>query len=89
LTEYNAINDEVLRLLQHEQVRQGVTLKQEELDAYLLALYRLDEFRRTVSRPDFFNKYLPDDEERRSVLADDLSLLRFGIRWLQEILFTK
>jgi len=89
LTEYNAVNDEVLGLLHRERVRQGPGRTQEEKDAFLLALYRLDEFRKMVSSADFYDKCIPDQEERRSVLADDLNLLRFGIRWLQEILFTE
>jgi len=87
LQEYNVISDEVLGLLQQEQVRQGASRTQEERDTFLLALYRLDEFRKMVSSPAFYDRYMPDEEERRSVLADDLNLLRFGIRWLQEVLF--
>jgi len=87
LQEYNVISDEVLGLLQQEQVRQGASRTQEERDTFLLALYRLDEFRKMVSSPAFYDRYMPDEEERRSVLADDLNLLRFGIRWLKEVLF--
>ncbi len=89
MTEYNVFNDEVLGLLQHEQVRQGVCLTQEEKDKFLLALYKLDEFRKMVSSPAFYDKYMQSKEERRSVLADDLNLLRFGIRWLKEVLFAE
>lgn len=89
LIEYNAINDEVLRLLQHEQMRRGRNLTPEEKDTFILALYKLDQFRKLVSSPHFRDKYLPRRGERESVLADDLSLLRFGIRWLQEVLFAE
>ena len=86
MLEYNAVNDEVLTLVQHEQFRRGVDLTPAAKDTYLLALYRLDAFHRLVSTPDFYNRYLPDKEERRAILADDLNLLRFGIRWLQKVL---
>ena len=89
LIEYNAINDEVLSLLQHEQVRAGLSLTQEQRAAFFVALYKLDEFRTKVSSAAFQNKYLQDKEESGSVLADDLNLLRFGVRWLKEILFTE
>ena len=89
LIEYNAINDEVAALLHREQERLGDGRTQEERDAFLLALYRLDEFRKTVASPVFYDKYLPDQEARSAVLRDDLNLLRFGIRWLQEILFAE
>jgi Fe-S-cluster containining protein len=89
LTPYNTINDEVLSLLQHEKAGQGVSLGQEERDTFILALYKLDEFRKMVSSPAFCDKYMLSAEARESVLADDLNLLRFGIRWLQEVLFTE
>ena len=88
LIEYNVINDEVLSLLQHEQVHEGLSLNQEQRDAFFVALYKLDEFRTMVATETFQNKYLLKKEERGAVLFDDLNLLRFGIRWLKEILFT-
>jgi Fe-S-cluster containining protein len=89
LVKYNAINDEVLSLRHHEKLRQGLRLTKDEIDAFLLALYRLDEFRNLVSSPSFYEKYSLGKEERSSILSDDLNLLRFGIRWLQELLFTE
>jgi len=87
LLEYNELNDEVLGLLQHEQVRKGITCTQEQEDFILLALYKLDEFREFISSPDNADKFSISEEERNSVIADDLKLLRFGIRWLKEVLF--
>ena len=89
LIEYNAINDEVLGLLHHEKIRQGRCLTKDEKDTFILALYQLDEFRKMVSSPVFYEKYMLSKEERRSALADDLNLLRFAIRRLQELLFTE
>ena len=89
LLEYNAINDEVLNLLHHAKVHQGLRLTKDEKDTFILALYKLDEFRKMVSSSAFHEKYMLNTEERSSVIADDLKLLRFGIRWLQEFLFTK
>jgi len=89
LQEYNAINDELLGLLHREQIRQGTGLTREEKEMFLLVLYKLDEFRKMVSSPALYDKYVLSKEERRSVLADDLNLLRFGIRWLKNVLFTE
>ncbi|UCD65459.1 MAG: YkgJ family cysteine cluster protein [Deltaproteobacteria bacterium] len=89
LTEYNAINDEVLGLLQHEQVRKGITLTQEQKDYFMLALFKLDEFRKFISSPNNTDKFNLSADEKKSVLADDLNLLRFGIHWLKEFLFTE
>jgi len=89
LVEYNKINDEVLTLLQHEQVSKGLRLTREQKDNFLLALYKLDEFCELVSSPEFQNEFKLTEEERDSVLSGDLNLLRFGIRWLKETLFTE
>jgi Fe-S-cluster containining protein len=89
LIEYNKINDEVLTLWQHEQVRKGIRLSREQNDNFLLALYRLDEFHELVSSSGFQDEFMLTEEERCSVLSDDLSLLRLGIRWLKETLFAE
>lgn len=89
LIEYNIVNDEMLDLLQHEQVSQGPRLTREQKDNFLLALYKLDDFRKKLASPAFCVKYKLSEEERKKYLADDLQLLRFGIRWLQEVLFTQ
>jgi Fe-S-cluster containining protein len=89
LIEYNIVNDEMLGLLQYDQVRQGLRFTQEQKDNVLLALYKLDEFRKDLASSDFYVKYKLSEEERQYHLADDLRLLRFGIRWLKEVLFTK
>jgi Fe-S-cluster containining protein len=86
---YNRINDEVLTLLQHEKVQKGMRLSRQQIDNFLLALYRLDEFRELVSSLGFQDRFMLTEEERASVLSDDLSLLRFGIRWLKKNLFTE
>jgi Fe-S-cluster containining protein len=89
LLEYNTINDEVLTLLQHEKVHKGMHLNREQNEMFLLALYKLDEFRELVSSPEFQDGFILTEEERGSVFFDDLSLLRLGIRWLKEILLTE
>lgn len=90
LVEYNKVNDEVLTLLKHEQVGKSLQhLTPEQRDKFMLALYKLDEFREMVTSPSFQEEFQMNEKEWDTILADDLSLLRFGIRWLQEILFTE
>jgi Fe-S-cluster containining protein len=87
LTEYNRINDEVLTLLQHEKGR-DIRLTGEQNDLYMLMLYKLDELRQVLAKTGSLAGISLNDEELSSVLADDVSLLRFGIRRLKDILFT-
>jgi Fe-S-cluster containining protein len=89
LIEYNEINDELLTLLQHQNVSEGMRFTEKQKDNLLLALYKLDEFRDLISSPDFQEEFKQTEEEIRSVLSDDLKLLRFGIHWLKETLFAE
>ena len=89
LVEYNEINDELLTLLQHQNVSKGMRLTEKQRDNFLLALYKLDEFRDFVSSPGFQEEFKQNEEEMRSILSDDLKLLRFGIHWLKETLFAE
>lgn len=88
LNDYNAINDEVLSLLQHEQIHQSVCFTRKQKENFVLALYKLDEFRKVVSAVAFQKTNKLSQEEREAILEDDLSLLRFGIDWLKKLLFT-
>ena len=89
LTEYNIINDELLPLLQHEKAHNGIRLTQEQLDSFMLTLYKLDEFREAISAPDFLSGLQLDDREMALILEDDISLMRLGIRWLKETLLAE
>lgn len=89
LIEYNRINDELLTLLQHEKVHNGIRLTQEQIDYFMLILYKLDEFRKAVEVPGVLPGLNLDEKERTEILADDISLLSFGIHLLKEILFTE
>ena len=89
LQEYNVINDEVLSLLQHDKVHKGMQLSRIQNQMFILALYKLDEFRELVSSREFQEGFELTEEERNSIFSDDLSLLRFGIRWLKETLFAE
>ena len=87
LAEYNQMNDEVMSLLQHDQVRQGVRFSPEQIDFFLLALYKLDEFRYFVSGTDCAARFKVEEQDRQAALIDEESLLRFGIRCLKKVLF--
>jgi Fe-S-cluster containining protein len=89
LIEYNKINDELLTLFQHEEVGSGLRFSREQNDNIMLALYKLDQFHDLVSTSEFQDEFKLTEEEKNSALSDDISLLRLGIRWLSETLFTE
>jgi hypothetical protein len=74
---YNALNDEVLSLVQHSRIRQGAKLTDQQTELFITALYNLDAFR----------SLLQTSAEAADVPADDLFLLRFAVHWLTRKLF--
>ena len=89
LDEYNKINDEVLPLLHYEKVRRGLRLSQEQIDIFMLILYKVDYFRKALSAPDSLPGLQLDDREISRILENDISLLQFGIRWLKQTLLAE
>lgn len=89
LIEYNTFNDAVMNLLHHEGFRNNKGLTQKQKYNFLLALYRLDDFRKAVSSPAFQERYRITPEISEKILAGERSLLLFGIRWLQDNLFAE
>lgn len=85
LDKYNLMNDALLPVLQHDQIRQGMQLSQDQIDLFILALYDLDTFREKL-----FNNTLetaPLDEKQLEKLKDDANLFLFGVKWLKDRLF--
>ncbi len=85
LQDYNYHNDMVATLLQHQKIRNGMQLTQEQSDYFVLALYDIDTFRKQLDLEE-----LPRQESyqaQKEALKEDEQLLIFGIEWLQQILF--
>jgi Fe-S-cluster containining protein len=87
LSEYNVMNDKVMSLLYHEQARQGTRLTPGQTDFFLLAFYKLDEFKEFVSGADFLTRFNVTEKDIRAALIDEESLLRFAVHWLKKVLF--
>jgi hypothetical protein len=86
LDSYNAMNDEVMRILHHPLLKKGVRIEGDAAEKFLLAFYRVDEFRAifisTVLPPAFAGL-------RQRVLdtSDDKEILKIAVQWLQHELF--
>ncbi len=89
LQPYNMLNDATMAIYQHRRIKDGKRLTPEQADMFLLALYRLDEFRAVVMAPRFQPRAPLSDAERLQLAGDDTALLRFGIRWLESVLFDR
>lgn len=87
LLNYNAMNDEILTLLQHQRIKNGIRLSQAQCADFILALYQLDLFREKLLAGSLTSLPPMSAEEREEIATDNLHLLRFGIKWLHHVLF--
>ena len=87
LKAYNSFNDKVATLLQHEKIRQGMQLTEEQIQFFILALYDLDSFRKQLD----VGKLPKQDtySSKKEACKDDEQLLLFGIDWLHGLLLKK
>jgi len=85
LLEYNKFNDSVATILQHEKIRGGLQLNQQQIGSFVLALYNLDSFRKQLEEG-----RLPASEKYDATAhKEDEQLLLFGVEWLRGELFTQ
>ncbi|MDP3696310.1 MAG: hypothetical protein Q8R42_09365, partial [Desulfocapsaceae bacterium] len=88
MASYNHFNDAVAAILQHEQIRQGKRLSENQIEQFILALYNLDQFRTLLFTGQLVGTTEVDDTTRQR-LVDDEELLLYAIDWLKNILFKK
>ena len=85
LDQYNAMNDSLVPILQHEKIRNGMRLSPEQIGHFILALYDLDTFRKKLFCGTLGAAALTEKEKAK--LEDDEKLLLFAIEWLKNQLF--
>ena len=86
---HNRENDKILELISlKNQIRPG-ELDGAEADLFYTALYDLDAFRAQIEERTFSELKNLSDDDMAKILADDVSLLNFGIAWIKFQLFGK
>lgn len=85
LAVYNAMNDELLSILQHPRLRDGQQPEAREKEIFLF-LYTLDTFRRQLLDGTIALPIPVPESELREIAREELALLRLGIRWLDHVL---
>jgi hypothetical protein len=89
VVDHNRENDKILELISlKNQIRPGV-LEPAEEDLLYMALYDLDDFRGRIKEEGLLESLDLSEEFVEKVVADDLSLLDFGIAWIKYQLFGK
>jgi hypothetical protein len=64
-----------------------IKLTEQSKRLFFLASYDIDGFRRFVFESSFLQRYDIDAATRERIAADELELLRFGLRWLKWVFF--
>lgn len=80
LDDYNDVNDILMALLQHDRIRKGMQLNEEQAQLFVFCLYDLDGFRAGLLEGTL--SPAPSKTELEGRLKDDRELLRYGVDWL-------
>ncbi|MBE0582800.1 MAG: YkgJ family cysteine cluster protein, partial [Desulfofustis sp.] len=83
LAPYNRFNDRLAEITQHDRIKQGLRLSDNQCRAFILALFDLDSFRSGLLAGEIAGEPIGET----SLLHDDEALLDYGLRWLARLLF--
>jgi Fe-S-cluster containining protein len=81
ISEYNAHNDMLMDLISQKNQHTTEPLSEHDRNIFRLALYDLDRFRTHAVENQLFSS------KADGCPADDVTLLKFGIRWVRQQLF--
>jgi len=65
----------------------NIKLTEQAKSMFFMASYNIDKFRDFVFESTFLQRFSVDAETREKLKTDDLALLKFGMKWLKDILF--
>jgi uncharacterized protein len=65
----------------------NLKLIEESKKMFFLVSYNIDKFKAFVFESSFLDRYDIDAETIEKIKADDVALLKFGLKWLKDVLF--
>ena len=65
----------------------NLKLIEESKKMFFLISYNIDKFREFVFESTFLERYEIDDKTVENIRKDEIALLKFGLRWLKDVLF--
>ena len=65
----------------------SVRLTEQSKQMFFMVSYNIDKFREFVFESSFLKRYDVDPDTRARIRADEISLLKFGLKWLKWILY--
>ncbi len=66
---------------------QNIKFTDKTKSLFFMVSYNIDAFRRFVFESSFLDRYDIDEKTVETIREDEIELLRFGIRWLKDVLF--
>ena len=87
LEEYNAMNDRLMTLISLKNRLLPGPLEPGLAELFHLALYNLDNFRKAIFEQNLLDGLHVEDGILKSIQADDVELLKFGLKWVRLKLF--
>ena len=85
---YNQFNDAMLEIFQHQAIRNGFIPSHQDITLFILALYNLDTFRKTLLDDRLHLVHL-NSMEKEQLQNDDERLLKFGIALVKKHIFSQ
>ncbi|MFO7963912.1 MAG: YkgJ family cysteine cluster protein [Desulfobacterales bacterium] len=64
-----------------------ITLTDKGKELFFMVSYNLDRFRRFVFESAFLTRFNVDEKTAITIKSDEVALLKFGLKWLKDILF--
>ncbi len=65
----------------------NMQLTEQTKKMFFLVSYNIDKFKAFVFESSFLDRYDIDAETIEKIKADDIALLKFGLKWLKDVLF--
>jgi len=65
----------------------NLKLIEESKQMFFLVSYNIDKFKAFVFESSFLNRYDIDAETQEKIKDDEIALLKFGLKWLKDVLF--
>ncbi len=85
---HDEINAEWTDLVVHKRsFPPNIKLTEQAKQMFFMVSYDIDKFRRFVFESTFLEKFPVEQQTLDEIKTDDVALLKFGVNWLQNILF--
>jgi len=67
----------------------NLKLVEESKKMFFLVSYNIDKFKQFVFESSFLNRYAIDPATVEKIRKDEIALLKFGLKWLKDVLYKK